>query len=334
MTLLEEFLSKYSFDKLNVMTKYPKILPYHQIDNGIITDTLATANYQPVPINTKDMNIEISELIEGMISRIIILGSDFVIADDNDIIHARGDRVVTNEIVAPTYTGLMNFMNEYRPSEERFLILYGIAYGRHLPGNKRYTNLNKPGYALIDGFTAKVADMQNLCGSKSIEELLEWNTNMQIPFWPIKTRNKFADSFGLNTIPRLKTIPLNQVPIDSKKILDWLWEFTDSQVVLDSDDEQEKFNLANKSKEDKEPSIDPIPNNDSLKDDISDDDFLASIKKPVDEDDNKQTKAKSKFKNRKSKLGKSKGVVIRNNDRTYIRKICFEDYIKQKKKKA
>lgn len=332
MSLLEDFLKKFNFEKLNVLTKYPKILPLHKMDNGIITSTLSTANYQPVPINTSKMEIEISELIEGTISRIIILGTDFVIADDKDIIHARGDRVVTNEVVAPTYQGLMNFMNEYRPSEERFLVLYGIAYGKRLPGNKRYTNIYKPGYALIDGFTMKVPDMQNLCESKSIEELQEWNKNLQVPYWTITTRNRFAESFGLNTIPRLKTTTLDHVPVDPKKMLDWLWEFTDSKVVLDSDDERDKFissQTDEASKEtDKIPDIDPIPKQET----DNEDEFLAAMKADVEEI--KPTKAHNKFKNHKSKLGKSKGIVIRNNDRTYIRKICFEDYIKQKKKKA
>ena len=327
MSLLEDFINKFGFDKLNIMTQYPAILPYQKIENGVPIANLSATNYQPNPINTDKVDIEITEFIEGTVSRIIILGDDFLIADDKEIIHARGDRVVTHEIIAPTYTGLMNFMNEYRPSEERFLILYGIVYGRHLQGNKRYTNLGKGGFALIDGFTAKVADMQNICSSNTPESLQTWSNNLQAPFWPISTRDKFANSFGLVLAPQLKTITLNQVPTDPIKVLNWLWEFTDSQVILDNDDEQAKF-YQNYVPENKEPDIDPIPNVNNLNS-SGEEDFLASMKN----ESSVNTKAKNKFKMKHSKLGKSKGIVIRNADRTYIRKLIFEDYIKLKKKK-
>ena len=40
-----------------------------------------------------------------------------------------------------------------------------------------------------------------------------------------------------------------------------------------------------------------------------------------------------KYKSKKGKLGKSKGIVIRNADRSYIRKLSFEDYVSLRKKK-
>ena len=80
-----------------------------------------------------------------------------------------------------------------------------------------------------------------------------------------------------------------------------------------------------------EPPIDPLPNPKSLKNAKGEDDFLSSLQNNHNKEE-LPTKAKNKFKNRKSNLGKSKGVIIKNNDRSYIRQIRFEDYIRMKKK--
>ena len=325
MTLLEEYIRRCGFDKLNTITKYPRILPFHEIKDKYMSGTLSTANYQPVPLQTNKMEVEVSELIDGNISRIIILGSDFLIADDENIVHARGDRVVSSDIVGSTYDGLKTFMGEYRPSEERFLILFGINYGSTFRGHERYTNIDKSGFALLDGFTIKVEDMSKLCDNNTVEQLTEWSNNLQAPFWSSSTKEKFSNAFGLMQTPKLKTITLDKVPTDPKKTLNWLWEFTDSKVVLDSDEEQAQFY---KRKENKEPDIDPIPGGNTIKkDEKGEDEFLANMVKDTSD------KAPQKFKSKKDKLGKSKGIVIRAADRTYIRKLRFEDYISLKKKK-
>lgn len=332
--LLENFIRTYDFEKLNTITKYPNILPLHQVnDAGAATNTLSTAEYQPVPIQTNKMEVEVSELIDGELSRIIILGDDFLIGDKKEIVHAKGDRIITNDIVMPTYNGLNNFIREYRPSEERFLILYGIVYGASLNGSNRYTNIGKSSYALIEGFTAKVADMQTLCTTNSIDELQVWNNTLQAPFWTISTKNKFANAFNLAIAPKLTTLTLDKVPINPNKMLDWLWEFTDSKIVLDTEEEQEQFYSSQDTSKtnNNEPPIDPLPNPKSLKNAKGEDDFLSSLQNNHNKEE-LPTKAKNKFKNRKSNLGKSKGVIIKNNDRSYIRQIRFEDYIKMKKK--
>ena len=161
MSVLDDLVQKYGLDKLNSATQYPSIITYHNLgDRGGLTNSLRFTDDEPLP--NDNLEVSATEKIDGTNSRIVVLGDDFFIGSRNDFVHAKGDRVVTNDAVTPVYMGLTNFLSSYTPSEDRLLVLFGEAYGRKINGAKCYTENAKPGFRLFDGFTISIDELTKL----------------------------------------------------------------------------------------------------------------------------------------------------------------------------
>lgn len=300
MSMLDEIVTAYNFDKLNALTKYPKILSYFDANNQ-----LSTANYQPIPPHPEKMNITIKELIDGEIIRIIVLDNDYFVGDSNEIIHARGDRIIINPLVVPMYRSLMGFFNANMSNRERLMVLYGVVFGGQVAGNERYVVNNANAKCLlVDGFTMKVQDVVGIIRDNNLDVITDWVNTLHQPFWTTTTLDKFCTTCKLEKLPVLAETTLDKIPTEIEEMKKWAKQYEQSGLFVESDEK-------------KEISLEDIIN-DTEKRDIN------SIKAEEDLDElfNPTTKIEvpSKFK-------QSKGVVIRSIDRSYIRQINFNNFL-------
>ena len=273
MSVLDDLVQKYGLDKLNSATQYPSIITYHNLgDRGGLTNSLRFTDDEPLP--NDNLEVSATEKIDGTNSRIVVLGDDFFIGSRNDFVHAKGDRVVTNDAVTPVYMGLTNFLSSYTPSEDRLLVLFGEAYGRKINGAKCYTENAKPGFRLFDGFTISIDELTKLFEENDLPKIASWRDHLHQPFWPESTFHNFCNQFNLQRTPDVWKGTLGDIPKDPAETYEWLNQFRLSQATLDE--------------------------------------------KAVVWDDT-------------NLYGRSEGIVVRDKERRYIRKLRFEDYNKGKK---
>ena len=89
---LDEMIEKYGLEKINSMTKYPSILTYHKIgDKGILQPELTDG--------TKfDEEVYVTEKVDGTNTRIIVSGCDYIIGSREDLLYAKGDRIINHSM--------------------------------------------------------------------------------------------------------------------------------------------------------------------------------------------------------------------------------------------
>ena len=297
-SLLDELVGQFSFEKIDALTKYPNILPLHI--NGITTEN----KNQPLPSHPEKVETIATEYISGSLSRIIILDNDFFIGTNDDIIHAQGDRIVNDNIVPPTYQGLHNFITTYTPSNERLLVLYGIAYGEGFTEQERYTRNNVTGFKVIDGFTLQTQDIVKLLENMSVEDINNWREEMKQPLWSIRTLKRFCDHFRLQTPSILYEGTLDQIPIyNTNELMNWTKQFNKSTVLLDNIEDTTSESVINSKQ--------------NLNDLFDELEALDEKEKSNDEYEINNT----------TNYGKIKGLILRDKNHTFMRTIIFDSYL-------
>ena len=316
--MLDEIVTEYGFDKLNALTQYPSILSFHKLnDEGKAINELASADYQPTPPRPEKMNVIIQEIIDGEIIRIIVLDNDYFIGNKNEIIHAKGDRIVLDSMIIPVYKSLSNFFQANLSSNERMMILYGVLYGKGIKGHDRYIQNDDSDEELIkcllvDGFTIKIQDVIGLFKDNSVSFIENWVNTLHQPFWALSTLNKFCNACNVNQLSNLGEVTtLNKIPQDINEMKQWIKLYKTSSLTLTNTKTDKKNNNDKKNLQDilQEIESSPVNINAISKNDDIDDLFNLTSNKAL------------------SKFNKSKGVIIRSIDRTYIRKIKFDDYL-------
>ena len=295
MSLLDEIVTKYGFDKLNTLTYYPSILDFHNIENNKAIDKLSIANYQPIPPRPDNMKVVIKELINGDIIRIISIDNDFFIGNKTDIIHARGDRIILDAKIVPMYKALSSFFGSNMTNNERLMVLYAVIYNTNL-----YNGPDELQCVLIEGFTLKLEDVISLCRDNNIEQIQEWVNTLHQPFWSINTLNKFGNACNIEPLPVLEETTLNTIPTKIEDMKKWLNKYKQSSLKIEVQHEQIK-----------KPTLDDIIQNTESKD-------INNISKEDDID--------FLFSKENKIFAPSKGIVIRALDRSYIRKININNY--------
>lgn len=291
MSLLDELVTKYNFDKINALTRYPSILDYHQIEDEKATNKLATRDYQPIPPQPEKMPIVIKELVDGDVIRIISIDNDFFIGDNTDMIHARGDRIISNPRIVPMYKALNSFFGANMTNNERLMVLIAVCYGGELSPIYKSNEIK---CVLLEGYTLKLNDVISLCRDNEIEAIQKWVDTLHQPFWSIKTLTRFCTACNLEPLPILKETTLNSIPTEITDMKELINQYKYSSLFT----ETEVKTKENKKLDTKTPTIniDDIEKDDDIE-------FLFNNKIP------------------------SKGIVIRSLDRTYIRKVNFKHYL-------
>ena len=304
MSLLDEIVTKYGFDKLNTLTYYPSILNFHNIENNKAIDKLSVANYQPVPAKPNQMKVVIKELVNGDILRIISINNDFFVGNKTDIIHARGDRIILDSKIVPMYKALSPFFGANMTNNERLMVLYTVVYNTNV-----YNNVDELKCVLVEGFTLKLNDVITLCRDNSIEQIQEWVNTLHQPFWSINTLNRFGQACNIEPLSILEETTLDTIPTNINDMKKWLNKYKQSSLVKEEKKEEKK---AEPEQKEKTFTLDDIIQNTESKD-------INNISKEDDIDFLFPTEEKTVS-------IPSKGIIIRALDRSYIRKVNISNY--------
>ena len=105
MSRLDDSARKYGLDLLNTWTKYP-------------------SNILLIP---EDKNIQLVDQLSDNWIKIVYLDGDFFLAKNDEFIHAKADRILTDKDIIPVYRSCNKFFQEYRynPVDLRLITLYG-----------------------------------------------------------------------------------------------------------------------------------------------------------------------------------------------------------------
>ena len=200
-------------EKINTLTKYPSIPTLHAIDpsNGCLLDR--------VQVDFEGQFAIVSEKIDGVNSRIIALpGDDYVLGSREEMLHARGDRVIN-----PAF----NIVNTLRPIAERLridveddclVVFYLETFGHSTSKNSRcYAGGRVTGVRLFD--VAVFPHVEELI-SLSIERIAMWRDGLNQSFANEAGLAAWAHRVGVELTPGLGTV--TELPTTHEGALEFL----------------------------------------------------------------------------------------------------------------
>lgn len=208
---------------LNSATKYPSIQTYHGLDpkDGSLLEAQVTPFTGPVILTEK---------VDGTNGRIVILpGGDWFIGSREELLHARGDRIVNPALsIVPTLLPLAEKLAAREvPSvagtpgiEVFFLEVYGHRIGQRW---KQYARTSVTGYRLFD-----LAFVPSVVLKLPRDKISSWRENGGQEWTPEGSLLSLCASWDVPVVPRLGIVDAASLP----PFLDGMLEFLREQCPL------------------------------------------------------------------------------------------------------
>lgn len=189
----------------------------------------------------------ICELIDGELGRFITTGDDYFVGTTEDIVYARGDRIVNNSIVIPLHMAITEYIeSRLNSTDNMFTVLYGVAYGGDIKGNNRYTKENKNSFCLIDGFSMPYEQVEYILEKYEIDKINEMVQKGANGYWTMNELNNFSNEYNIPGVPIIDFILQENLPKNEEEIINLSKKYLKSTIVLDENDEQDtSSNIAN-----------------------------------------------------------------------------------------
>ncbi|MCR0375596.1 RNA ligase family protein [[Clostridium] innocuum] len=220
--------------KGNSLTKYPSIMTYHKMGKGILEEKIN------MPEQDRDQIVYISEKIDGINMRILILNGDYVIGSREEFIYAKGDRIVSTNI--KDYIGYMvsiaeDMIHSNAIKRDVLYCIYGELYGSKIQSAwKRYTSSKGTyGYRIFDVWDMPVLDFAMMYDSiASSEAASNWRESNRQPWYEFFSLLTFATSvISLSPVPYIKHDFLKNIPEDKEGAFLYLLNFQKTIINLD-----------------------------------------------------------------------------------------------------
>ncbi|WP_246212247.1 RNA ligase family protein [Streptomyces abyssomicinicus] len=208
---------------LNSATKYPSIPTYHRLDpkNGNLLEEQTRF--------TGD--VLLTEKVDGTNGRIVLLpDGDYFIGSREELLHARGDRVHNPALGIVDELKPLADRLEPRDARGRVTVFFLEVYGRKIGGAaKQYTGGNGVGHRLFD-----VAFLQPDVLERSLEQISSWRDAGGQDFGDEATLQEVAATNGIPLVPRLTTLPGDELPASVDGMATFLAErLPATRVALD-----------------------------------------------------------------------------------------------------
>lgn len=227
------------FDCLNSATKYPSIETYHKINGYILTDDLTDGK------SFAGQNVYITEKIDGSNGRIIIttdddgLISDFLIGTRNDIIYARGDRVLNHtermvdSLIPESEIIIRNAQSNTSLLPNSIYVLYGENYGGRICGWKQYTTTGECSIRYFDMWHMPVSEFIELLNNP-IDSISSWRDHGGQPYVSVTELKDFVKTFlgDDRTVPYIKESSGDEIPTEFFETSDWMKQFATSVACI------------------------------------------------------------------------------------------------------
>lgn len=228
--MLNNFL-RTNVNKLNTMTKYPSIQTYHALGKkGMLTE-----DFSIIPEGIK--TLEMTEKVDGTNVRIIIHKDDYIIGSREELLYAKGDRIINKnmDIVENTIHIAEKMINSKLLNDDYIFVFYGELYGGTIgKNNKRYSNDKKVfGFRFFDYWSMKINDFSLTFNDYTQDQLSSWRDNMKQPYATSYGLDYFTSMMELERVPLLGRINTDMIPTSVEGMYNLLKEtITNTNVGL------------------------------------------------------------------------------------------------------
>lgn len=219
-----------SFKKLNTLSKYPSILTYHEMGKrGCLTPDLSHTNPSP------ETTIYFTEKVDGTNTRILINGKDFIIGTREELLYAKGDRIVNPAMgVCPYLIPIVETLVEnLNLPDDQVMIVYGESYGGKITkASREYTTSQQIGFRVFDIIQLSALDLTDLM-AQSVDALALWRDQGKQPFLSEEALIRTLTTLNLERVPSLFTLPAAKLPTEVVATYDFLVPYKETRVGLD-----------------------------------------------------------------------------------------------------
>lgn len=209
--MLNNFL-RTDINKLNTMTKYPSIKTYHKLGKkGMLIEEL-----QVMPEDIKHTFLRMTEKVDGTNVRIIIHNGDYIIGSREELLYAKGDRIINKnmDIVENTIDIAEKMINSKLLNNDYIFVFYGELYGGTIgKNNKRYSNDKKIfGFRFFDYWSMRTCEFEQVFTNNTQDQLSCWRDNMKQPYGTSYGLDYFTSTVGLKRVPLLGKVKVDELP--------------------------------------------------------------------------------------------------------------------------
>lgn len=216
--------------RLNSLTKYPSIPPYHEIgDRGVL---------QPGPVAVFSEKAIVTEKIDGTNARIIFDEDYYYIGSRERLLTASGDMIANPalgicEALKPAVARLVCYMESGKAPTGDLLTFYFEVFGGNIGRNaKQYTSQKETGFRLFD---VSLVDSTN--APDQLEDVALWRKNGGQQFLSESMLQTLSLDSKLSLTPRVANGP---VPHSIAETHEWLGAIMPQTcAALDPNAEQE-----------------------------------------------------------------------------------------------
>ena len=222
MSLIDKIITQYGIQKLDLLSRYPRIPSYHKkTAKGLLTEVVSVELLETE-------KYYVTELISGSHVRVIISGNDYIIGDRISLLYAKGDRLgYSNRLIT---NPVMESLRGLHLNSESIFVLNFIVYGAPgLEGSERYSEDGSIGFRLHD-----VEEMRLSNFEFPLDELMALSWDDRDGFLGVTDLKKFAKDNKFVLVPALRTLGGKAFPIDRISGLKFLQKFPMTKVGLNT----------------------------------------------------------------------------------------------------
>lgn len=217
------------FGELNSATKYPSIETYHvMVGKGRLSEELG-----PFEGVAPDDQVWLTEKINGTNGRIVLLpGKDYFIGQREELIHARGDRVLNlAHGIVPELLPVAERLVENYPVTAIEVFFFEVYGGKITGASKQYSRTGGTGHRLFDHAVIGTAILD-----WNREDISRWRESGGQSFHEVKDMQAIAYENGLPLVPYLTVHQAKELPQDVDGSYEYLKHWmAASQAGLDTE---------------------------------------------------------------------------------------------------
>lgn len=209
--------------KLNSLTKYPSILTYHTLENGILSE-------EAMPFTG---TVYATEKIDGTNARIICTPDGmYLLGSREELLYARGD-LIGNPALGIVEALKAQAERLCRPDPEAIEVYYFEVYGGKVTAaSKQYTGEQRVSFRLFD--IARIPDHADLV-ERPAAEIAAWRDNGGQSFADEETLRRVAQEQGIELTPRIAEVDAAELPTGIDAMHQYLQQtIPQSRATLDS----------------------------------------------------------------------------------------------------
>lgn len=225
----------FDLDKLNSATKYPSIETYHVLgERGSLTEEVGPF----AGIDPRE-EVVLTEKVDGTNIRIVLLpDGDWFVGIREELIYARGDRIVPNTLNGAAHVAILYAEAASRRWTEgadyphHLQVFFFEVYGSKIGGAaKNYTKGTEMGARLFDLAFVPLGRLD-----KEREEIASWRDHGGQTFATEDTVLRAAEALEMGYTPRLGTVRSDSLPTTLEGMQGWMEQMLPSTRVALSDD--------------------------------------------------------------------------------------------------